>query len=245
MMSVVVVLFAAVSLLFGTMSAASDACDDHDYGTAGDFDTYVSAQSWSAAFCLNEPNYPGCLHPTGWQRVNLSIHGLWPSYATTRDGHFYPQCCQGSAYALHEDDVNPMLAKLQLMWPDEQHPAGKPLTKSLWSHEVNKHGSCSQLNVSDYLRLALQLQSNFPTPTLLQQNIGGTLSLTKLAQYYPNNTAFFVCSDEQRQTLSEVRLCLLADLTDFMVCPETVTNSSDACAVDTVQITSFDSVSLQ
>jgi ribonuclease I len=68
------------------LSPFEDACDGDDHGTAGDFELYVLSQSWSAEFCYSHREYPGCVNPTPWQRVNLTLHGLWPQYSTDRAG---------------------------------------------------------------------------------------------------------------------------------------------------------------
>ena len=68
------------------LSPSEDACDGDDRGTAGDFELYVLSQSWSAEFCYSHRDYPGCINPTAWQRVNLTLHGLWPQYSKDREG---------------------------------------------------------------------------------------------------------------------------------------------------------------
>ena len=89
---------ASAALSVTASSSSQDACDGDDHGTAGDFDVYVLAQSWSAEFCYSHRDYPGCIKPTSWQRVNLTLHGLWPQYSTDRggDGHTADDSCNAA-----------------------------------------------------------------------------------------------------------------------------------------------------
>jgi ribonuclease I len=71
------------------LPVVTDECNGDDYGNSGDFDLYILSQSWSAEFCFpsSHSRYPGCKSPTAWQRVNLTLHGLWPQYTTAQSGH--------------------------------------------------------------------------------------------------------------------------------------------------------------
>lgn len=225
-------------LLIVLVTGVEDVCNDDDYGTPGDFDFYVFAQSWSATFCSTEPSYPGCKNPTSWQRVNLTTHGLWPSYNTSREQREYPQCCQGGKYVLTKQDIAPVMSDLQTVWPSEEAPSGEPLTKSLWFHEVNKHGSCSGESIVQYLTDVLALSHLMETPMLLHQNIGGVVSLKQLAESYTRNSVVFACTDK---AVAEVRTCMNKELTSFIECPDTVTKDKDVCRSDVVEVPAFPS----
>ena len=71
----------------------SSVCSGGSRGTAGEFDIYVLAQSWSPEYCGSSSTfskYPGCVSPTAWQKTNLTMHGLWPQYSTEQGGYSQP-----------------------------------------------------------------------------------------------------------------------------------------------------------
>lgn len=62
------------------------------------------------------------------------MHGLWPQYnQADSNGHNWPQCCTQEPLA--QATIDQYLKDLQLLWPNEQSPNGKPIANSLWAHE--------------------------------------------------------------------------------------------------------------
>jgi len=183
-----VLLFASFSLIL--CSSRSDECHGKDFGSAGQFDFYVVAQSWPADFCASHSSYPGCENPTNWQQNNLTLHGLWPNYNQPRSGHEWPQCCATQfGETITAAEMDPILAGLQLVWPSEQDPnPNGDWSNSLWQHEWGKHGTCSGLPVTKYFQagINLQLTTQLATPTLISSNIGSSISASSLQAAYNN-----------------------------------------------------------
>jgi ribonuclease I len=107
---------------------AKDPCRGKDYGVAGDFDLYVQEMSWSATFCKSKASWPGCQNPTRFMRTNLTLHGLWPQYASVRSGgHLWPQCCPTAFGKYFDPSVyEKYAAQLDQFWPNEQSPSPPP-----------------------------------------------------------------------------------------------------------------------
>ena len=239
-------LAALLPLTIPAAPAPTDLCDGDDYGTAGQFDLYVLAQSWSAEFCYpsSHHHYPGCQQPTDWQRVNLTLHGLWPQYVNDTDGHAWPQCCN-STYGseLNDSVVTGELAQLQLYWPNEQAPDGTPVSSTLWAHEWAKHGTCSDVAQLEYVQQGLALMQLLPTPDALTQHIGSHVTTAKLEAAYNGGQA---CSDDSCMVglqcdngyLTEVHTCWDKQLQQ-VVCPSLVMSDSGRCTGSEVKISKF------
>ena len=225
---------------------ASDECNGQDWGTAGQFDLYVLAQQWPAEYCHSKSTEtePGCAQPTDWQRVNLTLHGLWPQYAKETDGHPYPQCCESQyGQELTEAAVQPLLTQLQRYWPNEQSPSGQPLQNTLWYHEYAKHGTCSGLPQSDYLQLAFTLMQALPTKPIVTDNIGGTVQLDELESAYNNGQpcaadscmVWVQCSGAY---LTELHTCW-SQSGQQVVCPTLVVSEKSQCKSGAIKISAF------
>jgi len=229
---------------------SGDSCNGQDWGTPGKFDVYVLAQSWSAEFCYDHKSYPGCQEPTSFMKTNLTMHGLWPQYNESTGGHDWPQCCTQEPLA--QSTVDQYLTDLQLLWPNEQSPSGKPLDESLWSHEWSKHGTCTGLKQSDFFALALRLGRAMSTPDIITKSIGKSVKLTDLQAAY-NNQAYFLCSGA---FLTEVHTCFAVNQAAYrhdvhvddreferlfaqVDCPENVGDDSSICKADTIKISAF------
>ena len=241
---VALVAFSAVALV-----SASDACSGDDYGTAGQFDFYVFAQSWPAQFCQAHQSWPGCSSPTQWQAHNLTMHGMWPNYNQPQSGHSWPQCCPSQ----YGSDIDPNVAKdlmpeFQRYWPNEQDPSGGDLADSLWNHEWGKHGTCSGMAQKDYFQQAMEIQLGMPTPDAITQNIGSSVSLSDLQSAYQAEDCSeggdcivgFNCQSQNGQLyLAGITTCWDPNFTQI-TCPAAVLSSQGKqCTKDTVYIQSF------
>jgi ribonuclease T2 len=111
--------------------------------TPGDFDFYVLVLSWSPDYCagsdVNDPQQCGI-----GKKLGFVLHGLWPQY--TRG---YPSDC--STTPLPND-------------AQERFPNLFPNSK-LYTHEWDKHGTCSGLTPAEYLTLAKTLKDSIAIPT--------------------------------------------------------------------------------
>ena len=121
--------FGRVLLILGFCLAGLSARAD----TAGQFDYYVLALSWSPNWCALEGDHrraPQCEEDHGWL-----LHGLWPQFETG-----WPDFCQTSERAPSRQLTDAM--------PDIMGRAG------LAWHQWKKHGACTGLAAQDYFRLS-------------------------------------------------------------------------------------------
>lgn len=66
-----------------------------------------------------------------------TIHGWWPEY---REGS-WPQWCNKTEFKnFTEDSIKPLLTQMNAYW--YACPEWKMKNIDLWTHELNKHGSC-------------------------------------------------------------------------------------------------------
>jgi ribonuclease T2 len=217
-------------------------------GKAGDFDTYVFAQSWSAEFCHSK-NFPGCQDPTPFMQNNLTTHGLWPQYDQKRDGRAWPQFCKTEfGTALNKTVIHELSKELKKVWPVEQGGT------ELWGHEWTKHGTCSGLSQMAYFKAAIATAYALGTPPGVSDNIGGSVSTDQLMAYYAQSAkdlalarghAFddkgegawvaLACSGDY---LKAVSTCWNNKDNQQVRCPSTLRHS---CSGDKVRILSFSS----
>ncbi|XP_027097940.1 extracellular ribonuclease LE [Coffea arabica] len=120
-----------------------------------DFDFFYFVQQWPGSYCDSKQ---GCCYPrTGKPASDFSIHGLWPNY---NDGS-YPSNCDPQAQ-FNPSQISDLTSRMQKDWPSLSCPSSDGL--SFWSHEWEKHGTCSEsiLDQHDYFASALLLkrQSN-------------------------------------------------------------------------------------
>jgi ribonuclease T2 len=110
--------------------------------TPGDFDFYVMSLSWSPDYCagsnVNDPQQCSL-----GKKLSFVLHGLWPQYMRG-----YPADC--STVRLPKD--------AQQKFPN-LYPSPK-----LYTHEWNKHGTCSGLNPEEYLTLSKTLKDSLVIP---------------------------------------------------------------------------------
>jgi ribonuclease T2 len=114
---------------------------------AGQFDYYVLSLSWSPDYCAANGDRDRQQCNRGRQ-LGFVLHGLWPQY-----NRGYPQNCSTEAF-------NP-----QMM---QQFPDLYP-SKKLYSHEWEKHGTCSGLNQLQYHQLSKTLKDGVKIPDRYQR----------------------------------------------------------------------------
>jgi ribonuclease T2 len=217
------------------IEVGKDECNGKPWGTAGQFDFYVFEQSWSAQFCQTKPQYPGCKKPTDFMRTRVTIHGLWPNYNASQQGHLWPQCCPSQ----YGTAVNPQVVRqywndLLTYWPNEQDPTPQsPYTGSLWEHEWAKHGTCAGPDQATYFgRVLRSVYPQVPTPTILMQNVGGSVSKNALLSAY-NKKVKFSCTNGY---LGAIQSCFTKDY-NWIDCPAAA--GQDTCNVNTINIRAF------
>ena len=141
--------------------------------TPGDFDFYVMSLSWSPDYCagsnVNDPQQCDL-----GKKLAFVLHGLWPQY--TRG---YPADC--SIVKLPKD-------------AQQKFPNLFPSSK-LYTHEWDKHGTCSGLKPQDYLSLAKTVKESIVIP----------------ADYLKPNKAFRTTADDLKSAFVQANSALSED----------------------------------
>jgi ribonuclease T2 len=109
--------------------------------TPGDFDFYVMSLSWSPDYCASNDDPQQC---SVGKKLGFVLHGLWPQY-----NRGYPADC--STVKLPQD--------AQQKFPN-LYPSSK-----LYTHEWDKHGTCSGLKPLEFLALSKSLKDSIAIPT--------------------------------------------------------------------------------
>ena len=200
-------LISALGLALAPVSAVAD-------GTAGDFDYYVMALSWSPNWCAlegDDRDSPQCdeSEDFGWV-----LHGLWPQYETG-----WPDYCPTTA-------PNPTRRQTSEM-------ADIMGTSGLAWYQWNKHGVCSGLNSTQYYALAREAYETFVIPQAfrkLTKQVSLPASLIEEAFMDQNDE---LDADEITVTcmsgyIQEVRICMTKDL-EFRRCGSDVIRD---CSLD-------------
>jgi ribonuclease T2 len=161
--------------------------------TPGDFDFYVLSLSWSPDYCassnVDDPQQCGL-----GKKLGFVLHGLWPQY-----NRGYPADC--STVPLPKD-------------AQQKFPSLFPSSK-LYTHEWDKHGTCSGMKPQDYLSLAKTLKESIAIPTAYRSPAKAFLTTPGQlkADFVSANTAVSAgalavqCSGSGRY-LQELRVCL-------------------------------------
>jgi len=160
---------------------------------------YVYAYSWTPGFCYKQ-SYPGCLDPLPYWKQNLTIHGLWPQYTTSG----YPSFCSTEPF---DTKIPAQIGETTMVqyWPDVQYTVDSPSYDSFWEHEWTKHGTCSGLSQTQYFNNAIWLAQRFPTPSVLYDSIGHTMSANELRKSMGG--ANFVALQCNNQVLNGMYTC--------------------------------------
>ena len=173
--------------------------------TAGQFDYYLLALSWSPTFCLTRPENAQC----SGKGYGFVLHGLWPQYA--KGG--WPQSCDGQAKLSQAERARGMEVFV---------------TPALLKHEWAKHGTCSGLDAMGYLAAADRALAAVKIPEPLQPLSKDVYySAQDIAQMFrrsnpgiPGDGLAVICRGPE---LSEVRVCMGKDLS-FQACGKGVKN---------------------
>lgn len=185
-----------MAIVFLVHSGGRERTDSSTLRSAVDFDVYVLAMSHQPAFCSSQDQRPpGCRHPREFWKYHLTIHGLWPSYS---NGGWPSDCASSSDEEIFNHTIlAPLIPQLERFWPNvkaKQSPDAKHFY-DFWQYEWGKHGTCSTLSCLDYFEAALH--NILPTPQILSQNYGGSVSKLALLEAYRIN------DDERRPILGK------------------------------------------
>jgi len=162
--------------------------------TPSDFDFYVMSLSWSPDFCAGNDDPQQC---SVGKKLGFVLHGLWPQY-----NRGYPADC--SNVKLPKDTMT----KFPNLYP----------STNLYTHEWDKHGTCSGLSPTDYLTLAktlkgsIMIPADYGSPT---QAFRTTVADLKAAFIAANSTlseeALAVQCSGSGRFLQELRVCFSRD----------------------------------
>ncbi|BAY61684.1 ribonuclease T2 [Calothrix brevissima NIES-22] len=130
------------SSLVITSLAIPNAVSAQNRGTPGQFDFYVLTLSWSPDYCAKNNNRDPQQCKAG-KKLSFVLHGLWPQYQKG-----YPANCT----------VEKLPATVKQKFPG-LFPSDK-----LYSHEWEKHGTCSGKTPAEYLALSKQLKDSVAIP---------------------------------------------------------------------------------
>lgn len=127
-------------------------------GVAGEFDSYVLALQWSAAFCETRPALPECgdRDPDRFSAKHLTLHGLWPEKAGD-PSHAYGYCgVDDATRALDRAATWCRMPALGLTPRTASRLAEvmPAVASCLEKHEWYKHGSCSGFAAEEYFTRA-------------------------------------------------------------------------------------------
>ena len=189
-------LFSALTLALTTTAAHAD-------GTAGDFDYYVMALSWSPNWCALEGdarNSPQCdtSEDYGW-----ILHGLWPQYE--RGWPDYCRTTHANPTRTQTADMADIMGTSGLAW-----------------HQWNKHGVCSGLNSTDYYALSRTAYTQIQIPQAFRRltspvTLPASLIEEAFIDQNPDISPDGITVTCQSGYIQEVRICLTRDL-EYRTC---------------------------
>ncbi|CAL1370873.1 unnamed protein product [Linum trigynum] len=186
-----------------------------------DFDFFYFVQQWPGSYCDTQQK---CCYPTtGKPAADFGVHGLWPNY---NDGT-YPSNCDSSS-PFDQSKVSNLISTMQKDWPTLACPSGNGVT--FWSHEWDKHGTCSEdvLDQHSYFSRALSLKNQTKllqalTTAGIKPN-GGSYSLSRIKSAIQSGVGyipFIECNTDEsgNSQLYQVYLCVDNSGSKLIECP--------------------------
>ncbi len=180
-----------------------------------DFDYYVLSLSWSPDYCATDGSDDTQQCSLG-RKLAFVLHGLWPQYENG-----YPSYCSEENF--------PSSLK-------QEYPNLYPNT-SLYTHEWEKHGTCSGLSPEDFLILSKAVKESVVIPAAYQspaEPFRVTLQQVKDAFTTANPSISedglaVMCSGSGR-FLSELRVCFSLDGQPRACSTDVLKDASKSCA---------------
>lgn len=178
-------------LLLAALPARSD--------SAGEFDYYVLALSWSPSWCAAEGDARGADQCDPRHDHGFILHGLWPQYESG-----YPEYCRSS---LRDPSRRQTGAMEDIMG-----------SGGLAWHQWKKHGRCTGLDGPDYLALSREAYTRVTRPPILRK-VAEELTLrpavieAAFLEANPEMMANGITVTCRDRRIQEVRICLSRDLT--------------------------------
>ncbi|OEL17085.1 Ribonuclease 1 [Dichanthelium oligosanthes] len=204
-------LLSAALALLPPLLAASSSSEDFDY--------YYLVQQWPGAYCGTKQ---GCCFPdTGKPAEDFGIHGLWPQYTV----------CRRDASDAAAADFDIVSATRKRDWPSL---SCKNTAMDFWSHEWEKHGTCSGFDQHGYFQQSLARKARHNLTAILPcagivPSDGATYHLSSVRDAIREATGFEVTVECNRGAsgrrvgqLYQVYLCVARDWSVLINCPEPV-----------------------
>ncbi|WP_103257289.1 ribonuclease T2 family protein [Tabrizicola aquatica] len=165
---------------------------------AGDFDYYVLALSWSAAWCALEGDARDDPQCDAGRGLTFVLHGLWPQYD---DG--WPSFCRTG-------ERDPTRAETAAM-ADIMGGAG------LAFYQWKKHGRCSGLSAAGYYRAAREAYDSIAIPDLFAEvdrplTLPASVIEDALLETNPGLERDGITITCKAGRIQEARICLTRDL---------------------------------
>ncbi len=167
--------------------------------TAGEFDYYVMALSWSPSWCAREGdarNSPQCdpIHDHGF-----TLHGLWPQFERG-----YPSNCRTTAADPSRRETREMADIMG--------------TGGLAWHQWKKHGRCTGLSSRNYFALSREAYGSVTRPEIFRKlpesyDLPPKVIEEAFLEANPTLLPAGVTITCKSGFLAEVRICLNRDLT--------------------------------
>ncbi len=188
--------------------------------TAGQFDFYVLALSWSPSWCASQgdraASTPQCAGPRPFGFV---VHGLWPQYERG-----FPETCPVSVPGPDRAAVDGMLDLMP--------------SPGLVRHQWRKHGTCSGLAPAAFFAAVRKAAGRVTVPPAFVDPQGPAMVSPDAVEAAflaanPGLPADAIAVTCDRRRLGEVRVCLDRDLKGFRPCAEV---DRRACRSDRVQM---------
>ncbi|GER49490.1 ribonuclease [Striga asiatica] len=201
-----------------------------------DFDFFYFVQQWPVSYCDSRH---GCCYPTtGKPNEDFGIHGLWPNYVNGK----WPQNCGQSS--LDESLISDLMSNMKDEWPTLACPSADGI--KFWSHEWEKHGTCTSLDQHSYFQSALLLKSKANLLQLLSNagiRPGDFYHFKSIKQAIEDGLGhepFIECNVDPsgNHQLFQVYLCVDTNATSFIKCP--ILPHGRACG-STIELPSFSS----
>ncbi|KAK4780843.1 hypothetical protein SAY87_016949 [Trapa incisa] len=186
-----------------------------------DFDFFYLVQQWPGSFCDTQKS---CCYPTtGKPAADFGIHGLWPNY----ESGSYPSNCDPNN-PFNPSETSDLKKSMQTNWPTLACPSNDGT--EFWSHEWEKHGTCSEsvLKQHDYFETALQLKAKVDLLGALKvagvNPDGSSYSLKDIKDAIKAGTGYtpwIQCNTDPsgNSQLYQVYLCIDKTGSDLIECP--------------------------
>ncbi|KAL3731684.1 hypothetical protein ACJRO7_028548 [Eucalyptus globulus] len=184
------------------------------------FDFFYFVQQWPGSYCDTERS---CCYPTtGKPTADFGIHGLWPNH----DDGSYPSNCDPNS-PFNPSEVSDLKSSMQKNWPTLACPSGDG--QEFWSHEWEKHGTCSEsvLDQHAYFKLALSLKQKANLLQALKSSgitPGSSYSLESIKDAITEAvgyTPWIECNKDSsgNSQLYQIYLCVDTSGSDLIKCP--------------------------